>query len=387
MKKFILLLLVGCLCLNLLPVYAEDASLIPNAKSGILIEQSTGRILFEKNKDEKLPMASLTKMVAQILILEQIEQGKLKWDEKITASKNASDMGGSQIYLATGEVMSVRDLMKGISMASANDATVAMAERIAGTEEAFVKMMNDKVKSLGLKNTVFKNSTGLDEDGHYSTAYDLAMIAQELLKHEEILNFSSVYEDYLRTDTPDKFWLVNTNKLVRFYEGADGLKTGHTDNALYCLAATSKKQGMRLIAIVLGEEVSKVRNSEAMALLDYGYNLYKVTVLKKQGEVVGQIALDKANKEKVDVTLVQDIAILSKKDESDKNYDIKLTIDSPTLPLKVGDVVGKAKVMEGNNVVQEVDVTVRENVEKSSFLRLLLKNIEDIVTGNITIKL
>lgn len=261
-----------------------------------------------------------------------------------------------------------------------------MAEKIAGTEAAFVKMMNDKVKELGLKNTVFKNCTGLDEDGHVSTAYDLSIIARELLKHEQILEFSSVYEDYLRTDTPNKFWLVNTNKLVRFYDGADGLKTGHTDNALYCLAATAKKDGMRLIAIVLGEEVSKVRNSEAMELLDYGYNLYKVTVIKKKGEVVGQLKLEKASKETVDVVPVLDVNVLNKKNEAEKGYDIELDIKEVSLPIKVGDIVGKALIKENGNVIQEVDLTVTENIDKSGFLQLLLKNLEDIVTGKITIK-
>ena len=161
-----------------------------------------------------------------------------------------------------------------------------MAEFLKGTEIDFVKEMNKKVKELGLKNTQFKNCTGLDEEGHYSTAYDMSVIARELLKHEDILKFSSKYEDYLRVNTPNKFWLVNTNKLVRFYEGADGLKTGHTDAAKYCLAATAKKNDMRLIAIVLGEEVSKVRNSETMALLDYGFNTYGLQILKKKNETV-----------------------------------------------------------------------------------------------------
>ena len=189
-------------------------NLIAGAKSGILIEASTGKILFEKNKDEQLAVASMTKMVAQILILEAIESGKIKWTDKVKASSNASGMGGSHIYLSTGEELTVEEMMKGISMASANDATVAMAEHLSGTEIEFVKKMNEKVKSLGLKNTHFKNCTGLDEEGHYSSAYDMAVIAQELLKHEEILKFSSLYEDYLRTDTDNKFWLVNTNKVV-----------------------------------------------------------------------------------------------------------------------------------------------------------------------------
>ena len=217
MKKLVVSLLIMLLFCPLM-VKAEDQALIPNAKSGVLMEESTGKIIFEKNKDEKVAVASMTKMVAQILILEAIEKGEIKWTDKVTASSNASSMGGSQIFLSTGEVLTVEEMMKGISMASANDATVAMAEFLKGTEIDFVKEMNKKVKALGLKNTQFKNCTGLDEEGHYSTAYDMAIIAKELLKHEEILKFSSKYEDYLRVDTPNKFWLVNTNKVVyKFY--------------------------------------------------------------------------------------------------------------------------------------------------------------------------
>ena len=240
--------------LFIIPVSAEESvetELIPGAISGVLMEASSGKIVFSKEPDKEVAVASMTKMVAQILILEAIRNDKISWDDVVTVSQNASDMGGSQIYLSVGEKISIRDLFKGISMASANDATVQMAEVLAGSEEAFVKEMNQKVKELGLKHTVFKNCTGLDEEGHYSSAYDMAMIARELVvNYPEILEFSSVYEDYLREDTANKFWLVNTNKLVRFYEGADGLKTGHTDAAKYCLAATAKKNNLRFIAIV-----------------------------------------------------------------------------------------------------------------------------------------
>ena len=215
MRKFIILLLCICTVMCPLGVLADDNNIIPDAVSGILIEANSGRIIYEKEKDKQVAVASMTKMVAQIIILENIEAGKIKWDDVITVSKNAEEMGGSQIYLQQGEKITVEDLMKGISMASGNDATVAMAEVISGTEERFVKLMNQKVKELGLKNTAFKNCTGLDEEGHYSSAYDMAMIARELVvNHPEILRFSSMYEDYLREDTPNKFWLVNTNKVV-----------------------------------------------------------------------------------------------------------------------------------------------------------------------------
>ncbi len=212
MKKFISLILIF---LMLVPTFVyADEDVTPNAGSSVLMEVSTGTILYEKNKDSRVAVASLTKMMAQILILEAVEAGNLTWEEEVKTSSNAAGYGGTQIYLQPGEMMTVKDLMKGISMASANDATVVLAERIAGSEEAFVKMMNDKAKELGLKNTNFVNPTGLDEENHYSSAYDMALIAIELLKHDKILEFSSVYEDYLRVDSPNKFWLVNTNKVV-----------------------------------------------------------------------------------------------------------------------------------------------------------------------------
>ena len=361
----------------------NDTSLIPNATAGVLMDATTGEVIFEKNKDEQVAVASMTKMVAQIIILEQIEAGKIKWNDVVTTSENASGMGGSQIYLTTGEEMTVEDMMKGISMASANDATVAMAEFIAGSEVEFVEMMNKKVKELRLKNTYFKNCTGLDEQGHHSSAYDMALIAKELLKHEKILEFSSVYEDYLREDTDNKFWLVNTNRLVRFYEGADGLKTGHTDAAKYCLAATAKRDDLRLIAIVLGEDNSGVRNSEAMSLLDYGFNNYKIEILKTKDDVVKEIILDKATSPKISLVPLNDIAILSKKSADNKKYTYEIKITNNNLPLKIGDEAGKIIVKDSNNNnVKEERLTVTENVDRLSFLGLFCKTLTDMMVGN-----
>lgn len=385
MKKLVVIFLVMLLLCPMV-VKADDNTLIPNAKSGVLMEESTGKIIFEKNKDEKVAVASMTKMVAQILILEAIEKGQIKWTDKVTASANASSMGGSQIYLSTGETLTVEEMMKGISMASANDATVAMAEFLKGTEIDFVKEMNKKVKELGLKNTQFKNCTGLDEEGHYSTAYDMAVIARELLKHEDILKFSSKYEDYLRVNTPNKFWLVNTNKLVRFYEGADGLKTGHTDAAKYCLAATAKKNDMRLIAIVLGEEVSKVRNSETMALLDYGFNTYGLQIVKKKNETVKTERVEKASTKKIEYTPIYDIGVLSKKSDTKKKYSYDIKITKNNLPLIKGEVVGKIKIKDGNNVVGEGNLTVKKSTKKLSYLILLRNTIYDIASGNSSVK-
>lgn len=372
----------------LLSVHAEegesvDTELIPGAVSGVLMEANSGEIVFSKEENKEVAVASMTKMVAQILILDAIREKKISWDDVVTVSQNAADMGGSQIYLSVGEKISVRDLFKGISMASANDATVQMAEVLAGSEEAFVKLMNQKVQDLGLKHTVFKNCTGLDEDGHYSSAYDMAMIARELvINYPEILEFSSVYEDYLREDTENKFWLVNTNKLVRFYEGADGLKTGHTDAAKYCLAATAKKNNLRFIAIVLGEEDSKVRNQEVMSLLDYGFNHYQMDLIKSKDQVLKKIPLDKATKSKVSLVPISDIGVLSSKSSKKKEYDYEIKVHDIPLPVKKGDVVGEVIVKEKNKKITTVPITVSESVSSLSFLQLLGRGIQDLASGN-----
>lgn len=376
---------VFVLLFSITNTYAQDskADLIKNARSGVLMDASSGQVLFEKDKDKRVAPASMTKMVAQIIILENIENGNLSWDEKVKTSENAAGMGGSQIWLQPGEEMTVRDLMKGITMASANDAVVAMAERLGGTEEKFVEMMNDKVKELGLKNTNFVNPTGLDEDNHYSSAYDMAMISKELLNHEQILEFSSVYEDYIRVDTPNKFWVVNTNKLVRFYQGADGLKTGFTDNAKYCMAVTAKRDNMRLIAIVLGEDSGKVRNSETMEMLDYGFNLYKVDLVKSKTDKVGTIKIDKANKEEINVYPKKDITILGKKSEASLKYNIEFKKDNITLPLKKGSVVGSIIIKNGNTIVANEEAVINEDVKPIGFIKLFLNNFKDITTGNV----
>lgn len=382
MKKFVIILSLF-LCIVPINIFAitdsEELSLLKNAGSGVLMEASTGEILYEKNKDKVVSIASLTKMMAQIIVLENIENGSLKWNDIVTASSNAAGMGGTQIWLTAGEKMSVEDLFKGMTMASANDATVALAERIAGTESAFVKLMNDKAKELGLKNTVFKNCTGLDEDGHKSTANDVALIAKELLNHEEILRFSSVYEDYIRKDTPNKFWVVNTNKLVRFYEGADGLKTGFTDDAGYTMAVTAKRDNMRLIAIVLGESVSKVRNQETMDLLDYGFNTYKIDLVKEKGSVVDRIKIDKGSKDEVEIITKNDISILNKKTDASINYDTKITIKEIELPIEKGMVVGKIDVLFNDKVVKSGDLIAADSVEKINYFKYIYDNLKDMV--------
>ena len=378
MKKLVFLLILLCIPFNVL-----GEELIPNSASGILLEPVSGKIIFEKDKDKEVSVASLTKMVSQIIILEEVEKGKIKWSDVVTVSRNASSMGGSQIYLEEGEKMTVEDLMKGISVASGNDATVAMAEYISGSEEKFVKRMNDKVKKLGLKHTHFVNCTGLDEEGHFSSAYDMAIIARELIiNHPEILRFSSIYEDYLRQDTSNKFWLVNTNKLISQYEGTDGLKTGHTDDAGYCLASTVKRGDLRLIGIVLGEKDSKIRNKETIDLLDYGFNSIKVKTLKKKNSIIKKIYLDKSNKKSINLILKEDLKVFENKDFNNKySYDIK--VKDIGNKIKKGEVLGNILVKLDNKIVSKGELISDKSVDKLSIFKLFSNNIINIIVGNI----
>lgn len=376
MKKFLFLVV---LLLSPLGVFAEE--LIPNAKSGILIEANTGKIIYEKNKDERLSVASITKMVAQTIILEEIEKGNINWNDVVTVSRNASGMGGSQIYLEEGEKITVEDLMKGISVASGNDATVAMAEYISGSEEKFVKRMNKVVKDLKLKNTHFSNCTGLDQKDHYSSSYDMAIVARNLVvNHSEIIKFSSIREDYLRENTDKKFWLVNTNKLISFYDGADGLKTGHTDDALYCLAATAKRNNLRLIAIALGEVDSKTRNKEVMELLDYGFNNLKMNILKRKGSIVSKVKLDKANTKYLNLIIKENLGVIEGVGEK-KNYKYKVILNKIKYPIYKGEIVGKINILYKNNIVSTSDLVCNSNIKKINYFKLVLNNLIGLVFG------
>ncbi len=384
MKKILLFLI--CLSLFTPLVSAlenENSILAKNAKSAILLEESTGEILYEFNSHEKLEPASMTKMMSLLLIMEAIEKKVITLDQMITVSSNASSMGGSQILLETGEKMSVDDLLKGITIASGNDAVVALAETIAGTEENFVKMMNDKLKELGLNDSNFKNCHGLDEEGHYSSAYDMAYIARELVRHEKILEYSKIYETYLREGTSKKIWLVNTNKLVRFKEGVDGLKTGYTANAGYCLTATMKKDGMRVIATVMGEPDSSTRNNEVSSMLDYGFATVGLTKVLSKNSVVKKIELSKSKIDEIEIVPSKDVNILYKKKDGEITPTYEIKMEDLKVPLKVGDIVGKLYVLNNDEVINEVDLTVKKDVDKCNLFELYFKYLKNIIGGNI----
>ncbi|MBQ3474683.1 MAG: D-alanyl-D-alanine carboxypeptidase [Bacilli bacterium] len=377
MKKILLSIFIFIISLT----KVNALSLAPNAKSAILIEASTGEIIYQKDAEAKLAPASMTKMMSLVLIMEEIESGKLKWNEKIRVSENAASMGGSQIYLEAGEEMTVKDLVKGIAMASGNDAVVALAERISGTEEEFVKKMNEKAKFLGLSNTNFENSTGLDSENHYSSAKDMALIAKELVKHKKILEFSSTYEDYLRQNTNKKFWLVNTNKLIKTYEGMDGLKTGFTESAMYCLTATALRNNMRLIGVIMGENTSKQRNEEMSSMLDYGFNSYTVNNLVKKNQIVDKYYNPKSSSLKTDVITNEDINILNKKGKDKRKVTYEVKLDNKDLPIKKNEVVGKLIAKENNKELFKVDVVAAKDIDKANILELFIRNIKEFLNG------
>ena len=363
----------------------ETEDLAPNAKSAIMIEASTGEILFQKNKDEKLAPASMTKMMSMLLIMEEIENGNLKWNEMITTSEKASSMGGSQIFLKVGEKMTVEDLLKGVAIASGNDAVVALAERVSGSEEQFVKRMNIRAKDLGLKNTNFINATGLTADNHYSSAYDMSLIAKELVKHEKILEFTSTYEDYLRKDTKSPFWLVNTNRLVRFKEGVDGLKTGFTDEAGYCLTATMKKDNMRLITVVMKEENTSKRSADTTKMLDYGFNIYMVQTILDEKTTIEKKKVELGKIITTEIVPKENITILNKKSDDQKNITYKTNINKIIAPVKKGDKVGTIDIIEDNNIISTIDATVKEDILKANILTIYLRNLKEIISGNLKI--
>ncbi|MCC2249136.1 D-alanyl-D-alanine carboxypeptidase [Virgibacillus sp. AGTR] len=366
------------------PVFAEETGsdtekLAENTKSAILMERDTGEVLFDKNAHEKLPPASMTKIMTLLLIMEALDEGKLKLDETVRVSDRAASMGGSQIFLESGEEMSVQDLLKGVAVASGNDASVALAERIAGSEKAFVKKMNDKVKELDLKDTKFQNATGLPAEDHYSTSYDMSIMAKELLKYESITDYTSIYEDYLRKGQDNEFWLVNTNKLVKFYPGVDGLKTGYTNEAKYCLTATAEKEEMRVIAVVMGAKTTKERNAAVSGMLDFAFNHYQTNKLFEKGDKITDLKLLKADKTITDVVASESISTLHKKGESMDDIATEVNVHHAlSLPIFRGDKVGELIVKNGDEIISRTDLTIKETIDEASYFTLLKRTLQRI---------
>ena len=379
MKKMLIIILAfSCV----IPIVKAEDSLNLSSESAILMDAESSKILYEKNIDEKLPMASMTKIMSMLLIMENIENGSLKYEDKVLISENASGMGGSQVFLQAGEEYTVNDLLKCIAVSSANDAVVAMAEKISGSVDAFVTLMNEKAKSLGLENTNFANPHGLDNENHYSTAYDMAIMAKELLKHEDILRYTSIYEDYLTKPDGSQVWLVNTNRLVRFYDGVDGLKTGYTTEAGYCLTATAKKNDLRLISVVMKSPSAEERSSDTSTLLTYGFNSFKSNVIYSKDKSLGKVKIEKGKLKEVDVYLKEDTTEILSVTEKPSNYTFNIKIDKIIAPVKAGTIVGTTEIIDNEgNIIKEADIIVKIDVEKAGFLDYLKQSFKFITSG------
>ncbi len=333
------------------------------AKSAVLMEASSGTVLYEKNADEALPPASVTKIMTLLLVMEEIDAGRLSLSDTVTASAYATSMGGSQIYLKEGEQMSVEDMLKSVVIASANDAAVALAEHICGSEETFVRRMNERAKELGMENTNFENTNGLDDTAtnHVTSARDIAIMSRELIKHKKILEYSSIWMDSVRDGA---FGLTNTNRLVRFYKGANGLKTGSTSKAGFCISATAERDGITLIAVIMGSPTRDVRNREATRLLDMGFSGYSLYTCEE--ESLGTIPVLKGEKNECRILKPSFSCLIESVKKVSVESEIKL-LDSLNAPVQAGDVAGKIIYKCGEEIVGEADVICAESVKKLEF--------------------
>lgn len=378
MKKLFLIII----CLFIITPHAFAEELAHEAKSAVLMEYSTGKILFDKNQFEHLPPASMTKIMTLLLTMEAIDNKKINLEDMVTISPNASSMGGSQMFLEANSLVKVEDLIKGLSVVSANDAAVALAEYISGSVEEFVNMMNKKASDLGLKDTNFVNPHGLDADNHYSCAHDMAVMARELIKHDKILKYTSTYEDYFNKSDGSRTWLVNTNKLIRYYKGVDGLKTGYTKNAMYCLTATASKNDTRYITVVMGEPTSEIRSKETTELLNYAFSTYKLNTIIDKNNDLGKVYVEKGNVDYATLVVLNPVTEVELKNNTSEEYKYNIKANNITAPVKVGDIIGSVEILDKDNlIVREESITVKEDIEKISLIKLYLKNIKVLLVG------
>lgn len=362
--------LILCNGINVLaekePAKKEPAKSDPlnvDAKSAILLEPDSGKILFEKNSHEKLAPASVTKIMTMLLTMEAIDSNKIKLSDKVTVSENAKKMGGSSMLLDTGEVRTVEELIKGIAIASGNDAAVAMAEYLAGSEDAFVVKMNERAQALGMNDTTFKNCTGLSAPGHITSAFDIATMSRELLKHPTILKYSGTYMETISEGRKSPIGLVNHNKLVRFFKGCDGLKTGFTDEAKYCISATAVRNGVRVLAVLMGSPDYKVRNRDASNLMNYGFSKFESQKIFAKDGYIDKIYLDKRSNKFFIAKASEDVNVILERGLSSK-VDKKCVIDSKKKQYKKGDIVGYCEISVNNVAIKKVPIYCDRDVKK-----------------------
>lgn len=364
-KKLSACFLTVVLVISVLPVHAAAlADTEVKAPSAVLMEAQTGKLLYEKNSHEKRPCASITKVMTLLLVMEALDSGKIKLTDTVTASDHAASMGGSDIWLKPGESMSVDDMLKATVIASANDAAVALAEFVAGSEEGFLQQMNQKANELGMKETTFKNCNGLDEDDHVTSAYDVAVMSRELIKHKKIFDYTKTWIDYLRDG---KTQLVNTNKLLKTYNGITGLKTGTTGKAGSCITATAQRDGVQLIAVVLGSSSTADRFSTAKTLLDYGFANWSVTTPSLPQEALVPVKVQNGMADMVETTATEDGSILIPKGKG-KDIQYKVTLqENITAPVTKGQIVGKITYTLDGEVVREYNICAKSDVAQITF--------------------
>ena len=344
------------------------------AKGAILIDASTGKVLFEQDSHKELPLASVTKVMTMLLVMEAADAGKITLDDKVTISERAASMGGSQMYMEVGETHTVAELMKGVAMASANDGCVALAEYVAGSEEIFVERMNRRAQELGMRDTHFVNTNGLPVADHYSSAYDIALMSMKLYEFEETHQWFTTWQDTITVGLPGKekeFGLTNTNKLIKAYTGCNGIKTGFTSEAGYCLSASATRDDTHLIAVALGSETSKIRNAEIAKMLDYGFANYETAVIAEAGQVMETVEIERGTPTSVNAVTAEKITVLAAKGEKDAVKSKVIIRDTVPLPLKKGQEIGKVEVWQGKEKTAEYPLIAEKKVEKASFRELV----------------
>lgn len=369
---FTLIFCVGC-CLPALAAekqYENLTDLGLTSKSALLMEEDTGTILYEQNSHEALPPASVTKVMTLLLIYEGERDGKFDWTDTVQVSEHAASMGGSQVFLEEGETQTAADMTKSIAIASANDAAVAMAEFLAGSEEAFVQKMNERAKELGMEDTNFVNACGLDTEGHVSSAYDIALMSRELMENfPEIKEYTTTWQDSIVHKTrrgEETFGLTNTNKLIQWYDGATGLKTGSTGNALYCLSGTAERDGMGLIAVVMAAPDYKVRFREVMQLLDYGFANYAIEKGREKGYAMGEVPVEKGMTDTVEAVVAEEISVLVPKGKEAQWETRTELLPAVSAPVEAGTKVGELVYLRDGEEVGRVELTAGENVAKAN---------------------
>ena len=374
MKKRIPALLLALLCCLPLPVHAVELPV--EAKAALLMEKETGQVLFAKEEHQRLEPASVTKIMTLLLTMEAISRGELRYEDTVTVSKNAASMGGSQVYLSEGEQITVEELLKAVCVSSGNDASVALAEQVSGVTELFVQQMNNRAKELGMVDTCFLNPTGLPAEGHVTSAYDIALMSRELiLHHPDLRRFTTIWMDTIRGG---EFGLSNTNKLIRFYEGATGLKTGSTDAAGYCISATAERSGMELIAVVLGGETSQQRFEDAKTLLNYGFSTYALADVTPAERQIVPVKLGRAPS--VEAVLEAGKLLVGKGQAGSLSQTVTLREDL-VAPVEKGQTVGTLTVQCGDATLAELPLTAADTVERMTWGDLFVRLLRRAVVG------